>query len=80
MVWAPNLLLPMEGHEPMVALSSGCEAEVFNIHTIKENFKEAEELSRDDIMKGVIRIEKGHTEVSVYLLTGVYLKCFFKTW
>lgn len=61
-VWAPNLLLPMEGHEPMVALSSGCEAEVFNIHTIKENFKEAEELSRDDIMKGVIRIEKGHTE------------------
>jgi len=58
-IWAPSLLVPIDDHEPMVALSYGSKAEVFNIIKLLQN-QDSVVLDRSDIKEGIITVSNGH--------------------
>ena len=62
-VWAPNLLLPVEGQETILALSTGSGVTILNIDLITKDHGN-EEVFLEDIDDGVISMPDCHKEVS----------------
>lgn len=61
-VWAPNLLLPVDSHETMIALSIDDSAVTYNISQII-NTHGAGKYMKDDLSCGVISLPACHDKV-----------------
>lgn len=64
-VWAPNLLLPIDAHETMIGLSVGNHAETYNIQEILQK-NGAGTFLKEDLRDGIIMISDCHDKVRCF--------------
>lgn len=61
-IWAPCLLVPVDGQQPMLAISFGSKAEVYNLNKIVTNHSSCV-LSKSQLTDGVINVDSAHSKV-----------------
>ena len=61
-IWAPCLLVPVDDQQPMLAISFGSKAEVYNLNKIVTNHSNCV-LNKSKLTDGVINVDIAHSKV-----------------